>query len=205
MRTYELAALTHIPGQRLWAIARFGVKTDLVVTEVPDHLPHWDITNAAMEAQFEVLMARARQHDGTPTVTFRRLKEAKHGGEHTIMLKPKIGRPPKAGLPRDRRVEMWLNAEEEFYFHAMGGIVRVQKAIERRMQENPYNSQPKPSPSDGRLAPDDSAELAALQRLVLTHVPEAERAAFWHEYVKLSAAYEFRDSTPKPDADDPLQ
>ena len=148
MRTFELTSLTHIPGQRLWAITRFGMKTELIVTDVLDHLPHWDITNAAMEAQYEVLPARARQSDSTPTVTFQRLKEAKHGGASTIMLKPKIGRPPKAGVARDQRVDLWLTGEEKFYFEAMGGLAWVHAEIERRRQENPFNTNFKPSPSD---------------------------------------------------------
>jgi hypothetical protein len=205
MRTYELTCLTHIPGQRIWCISRFGTKTDLIVTDVPDHLPQWDVTNPAMEAQYAVLPARNRQNDGTPTVTYKRLLEAKHGGENTIMLKPKIGRPPKDGIARDKRIDLWLTGPEKFYFEAMGGVTRVMKSVERRMQENPYSGMQKPAPSDGRFAEDDSAEYAALQRLVLTYVPEAEREQFWQQYQKLSAEYEFRPSTREPDAEDPLQ
>jgi len=190
MRAYELNCLTHIPGQRIWAHARFGAKTDLIVVEVPDHLPMWDVTNRAMEAEFDFLPARSRQSDQVPTVTYKQLLDAKHGGEHTIHLKPKIGRPSKAGVARDQRIDLWLSGEEKFYFEAMGGVARVHSDIERRRQENPYNGMQKPSKDAGML--DDPEEFAALRRLVLMHVPEAERDVFWHEFMKLSQESGFK-------------
>lgn len=128
MRTLELTSL-NFPGQRVWAISRGGAKPDLIVTDIPADLPSWEVTNRAMEVEFGVIRTKrplAQDVEDAevappPTVTYAELLRAKEGAVK-IMLRTKMGRPPKAGVARSERIDLRLTPVEKYVFDAQGGV-----------------------------------------------------------------------------------
>lgn len=143
MHIVELTAI-NMPGRRLWGINRSGQKVDLIVTGVPDGRPLWDITNAAVEAQFGVARGQGplkrdleeAEARGAPTVTWEQLQQAKTGGAFTIMLRPRMGRPPKNGVDTlTERVELRLTRLQLDMLQRNGGAPWIRDLLDRQVAE----------------------------------------------------------------------